>query len=422
MSLLPFLIEDRHFPIAKFVIGDMTSSEVMAELCWLRSKTGFQSREICTALIKRAQQIGVLSDVRDLLIHSDKSHKVTDLIAMTLDATEADVIWLLEEKYLSKTISTELLVDLLRKADETQFEALMLDKNLGERIVKYIPDDAVDIFMRAAFQRNISVDVFTRLIHLVLPKVDMVQQDNLAKYALEKCLRIRFGGDESEFLSSLLVVLGDRLDGKWVIREGIGKGVAAQIASRNIIVFENALVSARMRIVNSIDEMAYIMRERRVMDFTEEAYDASARLMFDADKGGTSRKILTDAANTLIPVLLNARRQPVSLMIAALFPVVYQELVKSVDVPENVNIFFYFMDWDRCKKARNELVHAFMNSSWRPGHLALTAYRCDEVSKIIKQVARSYEGENYLVRIGHDLQGLNEENRRVVKRKISEFM
>ncbi|EEJ5470578.1 hypothetical protein KAC08_004074 [Salmonella enterica subsp. diarizonae serovar 60:k:z] len=421
-SLLPFLIEDRHFPIAKFVIEDMTSSEVIAELRWLGSKTGFQSRDICTALIKRAQQIGALSDVRDLLIHSDKSHKFTDLIAMTLEATEADVSWLLEEKYLSKAISTELLVDLLRKAEETQFEALILDKDLGGRIINYIPDDAVDIFMRAAFQRNISVDVFTRLIHLVLPKVDMVQQETLAKYALEKCLRISFGGDESEFLLSLLVVLGDRLDGRWVIREGIGKGVSAQIASRNIIVFEKAFVPVRMRIINSIDEMAYIMRERRVMDFTEEAYDASARLMFDAEKGGTSRKKLADAANTLIPVLLNARRQPVSLMIAALFPVVYQELAKSVDVPEDVNIFFYFMDWDRCKKARNELVHAFMNSSWRPGHLALTAYRCDEVSKIIKQVARSYEGENYLMKIRHDLQGLNEENRRIVKRKISEFM
>ncbi|WP_202384309.1 hypothetical protein, partial [Escherichia coli] len=87
----------------------------------------------------------------------------------------------------------------------------------------------------------------------------------------------------------------------------------------------------------AVDEIAYVLKDRRVLDLSEEANNACAQLMFDAEMSMTSRRALVDAANTLIPILLNARRQPVSLIIAALFPIVYKELEKSVDVPESVN-------------------------------------------------------------------------------------
>lgn len=60
------------------------------------------------------------------------------------------------------------------------------------------------------------------------------------------------------------------------------------------------------------------------MDLTEEVNNVCAQLMFDAESSVTPRRALVVAANTLIPVLLNARRQPVSLMIAALVPIVYR--------------------------------------------------------------------------------------------------
>ncbi|WP_194270602.1 hypothetical protein [Glaciimonas soli] len=52
--------------------------------------------------------------------------------------------------------------------------------------------------------------------------------------------------------------------------------------------------------------------------------------MFDVEK--TSPKALGKVADWLILSMLKAHRQPVSLMIAALFPIIYRELAKADDV------------------------------------------------------------------------------------------
>jgi hypothetical protein len=104
----------------------------------------------------------------------------------------------------------------------------------------------------------------------------------------------------------------------------------------------------------------------------------------------------------LMSSLFHARRQPVSRMIAALFPMIYQELAKADDIPDLLK-FIPFLDWDRCNTARHELVTAFMSSSWRAGDLALTACRCGDIATILKRVARSYGGEEYLARIENNL-------------------
>jgi hypothetical protein len=83
--------------------------------------------------------------------------------------------------------------------------------------------------------------------------------------------------------------------------------------------------------------------------------------------------------------------------------------------------FVPLFDWDRCKTARRELVNAFMSSSWKAGDLALTACRCGDVAKILKRVASSYRGEEYLARIESDLGRLNDDDRRVVERAIAEI-
>jgi hypothetical protein len=174
----------------------------------------------------------------------------------------------------------------------------------------------------------------------------------------------------------------------------------------------------RQNMVDSIDEIALALQGRQYFDLTEAAYDACARLFFEAEK--LHKPGLIEAAGRLVPLLLRARQQPVSLLIAALFPVIYRELSKEDDVPELLK-FFPFFDWDRCKAVRRELVDAFISSSWPPGNLALTAYRCGDVSRILKRVVTSYDGVKYLSRLEKDLDRLGNEAQRVVRRNIAEI-
>jgi hypothetical protein len=102
----------------------------------------------------------------------------------------------------------------------------------------------------------------------------------------------------------------------------------------------NPFPAARKRIVGAVGEIARALQGRRVIDLTQVANDACANLMFDAEK--TSRNALVDAAGWLMPSLLSARRQPVSLMIAALFPIIYGELAKADDVPDLLKFIPFF--------------------------------------------------------------------------------
>ena len=418
MMMLPFLIEDRHLPAAIPIFSRLDPQGVVSELRRLKDANDFQSVRLSAELIDRGRQVGGLLDVRAILISSETSARRDVLLEQTFDPVREDVLWLLNKNGLSETTSAELLVSVLRRADDVQFSTLFFDAEIGERLVACLPDDAVDIEERALTQESLPIDAYIRVIQSVIPKVSDARQFDIAEYVLGRCLRNRFFGDEAAVLSMLLGILGTRLDGRWVAREGLKQEVNAEIAIRNILVFEKAPTAARKRIVAAVDEIALALLGRYGIDLSEAANDACARLMLDAQK--TSSKALLNAAGLLMPSLLRARNQPVSPLVAALFPIIYRELAKSDDVPELLK-FIPFFDWDRCKTARNELVNAFMSSSWRPGDLALTAYRCRDVAKILMGVAKSYGGDEYLMRIENDLGRLDTDGRRQAKHSIDEF-
>jgi len=107
--------------------------------------------------------------------------------------------------------------------------------------------------------------------------------------------------------------------------------------------------------------------------------------------------------------------------VAVAFPAVYQELGRTNDVPDILK-FIPFVDWDRCKSARYELVSAFLSSSiWAPADLALTSCRCGDIGKIFHRVAKSHGGEAYLNRVAGDLGQLPPECRNAAAKAIADI-
>lgn len=418
MMLLPFLVEDRQLSAAIPIFERLDSEGVAAELRWLRDANDFEAKRLSAALVDRAREVGGLPAVRDVLISSVASARRDALLERTVAPIGTDVLWLLDEERLSETMIATLLVGVLRLADDREFAELFSDRTIGERVVARLPEDAVDILARVALLDSLPMSTYIRVIQSAIPKVDDAQKLEIARRAMGRCLCNRFEGDEAAVLLMLLDILGARLDVPWAARLGLERDCDTAVASRNLIAFERAPTAARTRIVGAVDEIARALQGRHVIDLAEAANDACARLMFDAEK--TSRKALVEAAGWLMPSLLRARRQPVSLMIAALFPMIYRELAKADDLPDLLK-FVPFFDWDRCKTARRELVDAFMSSSWHAGDLALTASRCGDVALFLKRVVKSYGGEEYLVRIENDLGRLDDDGQRVIKSTIAEI-
>lgn len=418
MMLLPFLVEDRQLPAAIPIFGRLDPQQVAAELRWLGDTNDFQAKQLSILLIDRGREVGGLQAVRDVLILSAASLRRDAMLARTIQPVGEDLLWLLDENRLPATTSSALLVNVLRRADDRHFAALLSDRVIGERVATRVPEDAVDILTRLVAQDNLPMPVYIRIIRSVIPKVADAEKFEIANRTIGRCLRNKLDGIDTAVLAVLLGILGSRLNGGWLAKTGLERDIAPEVAIQNLIAFENAPSAARKRIVEAIDEIARVLQGRRAIDLNEEAYDACARLMFDAEK--TSHKALLDAAGWYMPSLLRAHHQPVSLMIAALFPVIYRELARVDDVPDLLK-FIPFLDWDRCRTARRELVDAFMSSYWKPGDLALTACRCGDVAKILKRVLLSYGGEEYLGRIENDLCRLDAESQRLVKLTIAEI-
>ncbi|TYF82112.1 GAP1-N1 domain-containing protein [Klebsiella grimontii] len=418
MILLPFLIEDRHLPVALPIISSLDICEISDELVWLKNTNDFQSKKISMALINRARDIEGIPEVRNVLISKDSSPRAQALLAQTINPTVDDVLWLLGETSLSEKSSSIILANVIRRANEQQFVKLLSNIKISESIAERLTKNDLDILERAALQDIVPINIYVRIVQVVISEVNNDHKLLIAKYALGRCLRNRFENDVV-ILSMLLNVIGHDLDPKWIVYNALEREINSELASRNVIVLEQSQTLIRQKILYVVNEIANMLRMRQVSYLNEDANNACARLMFDAQE--VSYPALIDAAITLIPSLLNARYKPVSLMISVLFPIIYKELSRANDFSERFNIFSFF-DWDRCKTARNELVEAFMSSSWNPGDLALTACLCQEEFKILKRVAQSYGGEKYLYKIESDLERLDADRQIHVKRIIAEFL
>lgn len=419
-TLLPFLVEDRQLPAALPIIRSLDLCEVIKEISWLRDVNGFQSELLIANLIDRARHVDGIQEVRDVLITSNSQFNTDKLLLLTVNPVKDDITWIINEKRLSNECSASLLTEVLRRADDEQFSTLLSDSEIGERILSRIQDDAKDLLIRAATKSYLPIDTHVRVITNVLPEVDASVKIDIAEYVISRLLQNRFDGDESNIISMLVTVLNGRLDCNNIIKEGLNRNISSDVASRNLIIFEQFESKIRNSIIQKINVVAVILLERRGMDLTEDAYDACARLMNDAKS--ISSNSFMDAAGILMPSLMRARNKPVSLMVAAIFPVVYRELAKSEAVPESLDSIFLFLDWDRCKAARKEITHAFVLSTWRPGDLALIACRCGDAEKIIKQLLKSYKGKEYLLKIAKDLGNCDAETRKVINPIIEDII
>lgn len=419
-ALLPFLVEDRQLPVAIPIIHSLDLDEIVNQFLWLKNVNSLKSELLCAELIHRARQVDGINAVRDLILTSKSEVILDKLLSLTVNPVKTDMVWLINDDRLSSELSASLLAGALRRADDDQFTELLSDRDIGSCIVYRLQDDAIDLFIRAANKANLPINTYVKVIKSVLPKVDGLCKFDIAENAMVRCMRNRFDGDEAEFITMLVTIVKERINDEEIVREGLNYNISSEAASRNLIVFDSFEKNIRNGIIAKINVVAHILLERKEFDLTEEAYDACARLMFDAESLSSSS--LTHAAGVLMPSLMLSRNKPVSLMVAALFPVVYRELSNSDTVAEPFNSIFFFMDWDRCKTARKEITRAFVLSKWRPGDLALTACRCGDATKIFKQLSKTYRGKEYILKIAKDLKNYNVETRDAINSIIKEIV
>lgn len=415
-ELLPLLVSDWQIPAAGPLLKKLDGGQLAAEIRHLGRVNDFEAPGIADLCIRRAREIGVKHAVLTALSDMPATDRRNALLAQALDPALGDARWLLSEAHLHDDLRATMFAGLLRRADDRQLGAMLGDPGIGVDAVSIAERAAPDLLQRMIFVDAVPLDVFVRIVTTVFARTKGDDRSKIALRALQRCLSVHFPGDEIAFLIAMLGGLGEGLDGAWVARAGLASGIRASLASRNMVVLHKAARPARLRVVWAMGEVGQILRERRAFDLDAAAAEACANLLLEAEKAAPRAALA--AAGHLLPMLMRQRKDPVSLMIAAAFPLIYRELAKKDDVPDLLK-FIPFFDWDRCKAARQELVSAFMSSSWAPGDLALTACRCNDLGKILRRTAKAYGGDGYIRKVEADLARLPDRCRKPAAQTIS---
>lgn len=403
-EIMPALVDDRHAVVARPLFVSLDAASVLAEVKRLDQVNHFQSMSLLPPLIERARQLSTIEELRGTLLSLAPSPGRDQFLRMTLSPIADDAWWLLQHPNLSKDTANRLLQDVVRQADAQQFQNLLAQSSLAPMLIERFAG-APDLLLRAVTWGQLPLTLRVPVVLQLLPESPEPQRQELALNLLADCLRAHFGVDELATFSRLLAILGPSLDGGWVVRTGLGRSMSASVVNRNVVAFNTSPKQARQRILAAVEELAEGLAVRSLVDLDEVAATACASLLWDAQSVNFTG--LLRGSGRLLPILLRSGRAPVSAIIAATFPFIYRELAKEDDVPDFFK-FVPFVDWDRCKAARRELVDTFLSSdSWRPGDLALTACRASDVGKILRRTAKSYRGEAYIARVAADLEMLS---------------
>ena len=105
-----------------------------------------------------------------------------------------------------------------------------------------------------------------------------------------------------------------------------------------------------------------------------------------------------DFATQLVSASIKLTHSQVSGLLKIMFPVVHESLRKSRRSPDLFSLIF-FLYWDKCKAARQELVESFMKSDWPVADLLLIAIEIKEVHSILKLIGENPGAKEYFQKL-----------------------
>ena len=415
--LLRLLVDDHLADAARILIAELTRDELFAEIILLAKANGLKAESLHEPLVKRARKIEAVTAMRDLVARVPASFATDSLLLRLLTPTEDDLQWLLTVSTLTDERRLTLARRLLSSAAREQFKS-MITGSLFEPTLHLLmqnPRENFDIADRMLEEEHSAPGAVDAALRL-LPYADSNRATHLASRALRTILPQVTGRNRDAALDGLLATMGSNLDGSRAIWLGLAPGVTGDVFAANLAAFNRSAPAVRQRILLAVEDMVSAIVARGRVDYPESAVADAAQLLWDSSF--LNEQAFLRASSLLMPFLLRAQREPVSALIAAAFPPVYQELKKAEDAPDFLRLF-RFVDWDKCKAARRDLVEAFMSSTWRATDIALAAARAGDVERILRRIAKQDDGRRVIDEIQRDLLAIDDPWRSEVREALS---
>lgn len=401
--------------LAQLIEGVQTTQLLEAvDLIW--GANAIRTPKLGEVLCDAARATDSKLKVRNAFASFSDDDQTNRCIERLIDADPADMKWLLENVGIGERRTT-FLNNFIERSNPEDLAQAFRTKKIATNALNLLTGDIGQFASSAA--RIVVLSTIAALDHITLglkiyPSVQSAERAILAQSMVNRVLTDTMvqGGDLPERV--MATVLKD-IDPQAMITIGLDTKLGGEMVSRSLVTFDRATPAARKLIEAHIDLIVQLIASRRKFDLTKDGAMAIARLIQTTAQLDyhTHLKI----CSTIFPFAVDAHQKPASPIIIAVFPAIYDELRKGSD---NIKLMklFTFVDWDKCKIARKNLVRTFVKSKWPPIDLALTAFYSQELDKILKRLLKEPEGSSYLAKIEKGVQRLEKVIREPILKAI----
>ena len=398
--LLPLLVHDADEEPFRTLIYHLDTAELEAEIVHLFEANRLGALRLHEPLWTQAARLGATVTTREVVAGLEGEGPELLLEHLISEGLE-DLRWVLESPKLSSPRRRRLLLAVLRRASDLKLSELesIYGQMLGVLADGFESDADVLVKLLREGWRDIAAAYNTLL--LVLPHLDHQQAQEMSSLFVPWVMRLEAVRRDRRGVERLLETAGGALDGDATYRAALATDIPGDLVSENLSLLNRAKApGARGSLLSAVERLSRGILDRGALDLSPSASADAAQLLWDAREQNFWGHFR--AATELLPFLLNQRGEAASPLIAAAFPAVYIELKKENAAPDIFRLFF-FVDWDRCKTLRKDLIDAFFASNWSASDIALAAARTGDELKMLRRIYRHEHGADAIAVIERDL-------------------
>lgn len=408
-ALLPHLKQDWHRLALAALLDGVGSGAVVDTAAALWNVNRVRDKGIVDVLCRAAVASDAKYEVRELFNKGRADKMAMAAVSALLDPSPEDFMWLIGAGGVVGKHRAAFVAALVARASQHEVREIFRNEALlryaVDTLLPHTQDHLRTILLlvrSGAADVNWKATTFLRMMDGAAPTSRAEITDQLRDLLTARV------PSEPEVLRSALLATLPGLD----LRRLIGASGDAQQLNDLILSLCDLPTEIGPAFLSQIAEIVEAISRKPRGCLSLEGASALADLL---SRSSPDYERFASACSTALSMAMNAPNYPYSSLLVVAFPPIYDELKKDND---NLNMFrvFSFVDWDKCKIARNDLVRAFMRSTWPPGDLAAIALRTGDMNLIFDRISREYKGNAYLKKMRDALPSLNaNDKRRIVK-------
>lgn len=400
-NVVPLLSKPDHAVLLSAILQEIDNRSLFTIVDQIRESTRFEIADFDEPLRRATRGREGMLGLRRAILAAEFSPASDRFLLATIQPSANDVEWLLGEQCLDSLRTLALLASTLARASERDLQSLVENESLSERIVTVLlgglPQTSSQL-ARVLISGNLPIQQLLQSGCRVLPFVEKKQKAELILRTLTQGLAAA-SSSENLALRELLGQSLGILDAHRLIALAIPRNAPRERVTDNVVLLNDAAAQIRAGVLMEIEELSDRLISRRHEVITGELVAAWTKLL--ADSGQVNQRAQMTAAAKILSFALEERDKPVSPLIVVAFPIVYAELRAGHETPSLLS--FFFIDWDRCKTARGDVVRAFLNSVWPPSDLIRAVEPTGDLDRIFKRLLRERNGESFLAALREDV-------------------